>query len=64
MARLREYRFECCWLVLLIALVLLSPARSSAQGFAWLDFALDCESTMGWCFTFEQFGVELPGSAR
>jgi hypothetical protein len=50
MRSLREYRFECCWLVLLIILFLLAPAQpSSATGFDWQDLAFDCDSTAGWC---------------
>jgi hypothetical protein len=50
MKRLRGYAFEIIWMLLLIALFLLTPARSSAQlAFDWLDFGWDCSSDEGWC---------------
>ena len=45
----RDYRFECCWLVLLILLVLFTPSPSSAQALSWADLAYDCDSISGWC---------------
>jgi hypothetical protein len=58
MTPFRECRFELCWLVILIVIVLLTPARSSAQGFNWLDFAMDCDGSMGWCLFAEMESVE------
>jgi hypothetical protein len=46
-----RYRFELCWLLVLIAIVLLSPDPPTAQSFSWVDLALDCDSTSGWCLT-------------
>jgi hypothetical protein len=46
----RAYALEICWLALLIAIVLLVPARrSSAMGLSWFDSAIDCSSEEGWC---------------
>jgi hypothetical protein len=57
MIALRAYRFELCWLLLLIAIFLLSPSRSSANSFHWIDLAFDCDSVSGWCITIP---VDLP----
>jgi hypothetical protein len=49
MSPFREYRFELCWLAILIVIILLTPGRTSAQGYSWIDVALDCDSSGGWC---------------
>ncbi len=58
MTPIREYRFEACWLILIVlTLVLFAPSRPSAQGLSWGDLAFDCDSWSGWCG-----GLDDPGS--
>jgi hypothetical protein len=45
----RDYRFECCWFLILVLIVLFTPSRSWAQSMSWADLAFDCDSVMGWC---------------
>ena len=52
MRALRSYRFELCWLALLILVLLLTPRPASAQALSWWDFAGDCSSDSGWCIGF------------
>jgi hypothetical protein len=51
MTPIRDYRLECCWFVLLVLIVLLTPS-SSAQALSWADLAFDCDSVTGWCIGF------------
>jgi hypothetical protein len=60
MTSLRSYRFEFCWLALLVLVFLLTPRRASAQALSWWDFAGDCSSESGWCIPFrDHFPFEL-----
>jgi hypothetical protein len=45
---MRGYRFEFCWFILLVLMLLFTPSPS-AQSLSWTDFAWDCDSIMGWC---------------
>jgi hypothetical protein len=49
MTHLRDYAFELCWLLLLLVILALSPARPRAEGFSMMDYAMDCSATDGWC---------------
>jgi hypothetical protein len=48
-ATLRTYRFELCWLVLLVVMFLMSPARPSTQDMNYQDRGYACPGT-GWCW--------------
>lgn len=52
MRKLRNCRFELCWLVLVILLYALAPVRTSATAFSWEEAACDCPETSGWCINY------------
>jgi hypothetical protein len=49
MGKLRNYTFELCWLLVVILLYALAPARTSANTFSYEDSADDCPEVSGWC---------------
>jgi hypothetical protein len=49
MRNVREYRFELCWMLLLVLLFWAIPVRSSADDRDWEDGAGDCPGSSGWC---------------
>jgi hypothetical protein len=53
MTLMRDYRFECCWFLLLVLIVLFTPSPSWAQALSWADLAFDCDDVMGWCLGFD-----------
>ena len=50
MSAFRDYTLELCWLLLLVLLLTLTPARSvTASGRDWEDEGGDCPGDSGWC---------------
>ena len=50
MTRLREYKFEVCWLLLLVLLCAWSPAEPAAEWWNQDDESpSQCPETNGWC---------------
>jgi hypothetical protein len=59
MTRIRRYRFECCWFLVLFLILLFDPSSSSAQSLSWADFAFDCDWYSGWCIGMLEFPGDL-----
>jgi len=54
MSTVRDYTLELCWLLLLVLLLTLTPARSAtAEGRDFEDEAGDCAGESGWCLDME-----------
>ena len=49
MRKLASYSLELCWLLLVILLYALAPARTSANTFSYEESADDCPEVSGWC---------------
>jgi hypothetical protein len=52
MGKLRNYTFELCWLLVVILLYALAPARTSATTWSYEESAGDCPEVSGWCDAF------------
>jgi hypothetical protein len=57
MRALRNYSLEFCWLILILALLMITPAKAllRAEGFNFDDFEGDCDQVSGWCIPDMQF---------
>ena len=54
MSTVRDYTLELCWLLLLVLLLTLTPARAAtAEGRNFEDEAADCSDDGGWCMEME-----------